>query len=321
MEPGVTLAVEERNGRIQALHTGHAIRRDASGKVTAWGDPATTTYWRSSAKPLQAVPFATVFRDLGLGGEELALACGSHSGEPLHVATARRILAAARLTEADLQCGTHDPGPAAGAPPPGGWGPIHNNCSGKHAAMLATCVHRGWPTKNYLDPAHPLQGAIRDVVEKAAGAPAPYGVDGCGLPTFYLGVDHLARSFQWLSNDPTGKTILSAMGSHPFMVAGTNGSDTDLGLHALGRVVSKYGALGVVGAIHRDSGAAIAVKLVAGTALPAKAVALALMRDAGWLSPAAATALEGHIEPVLRNHAGVAVGKIRTLTSGAAHPR
>jgi L-asparaginase II len=318
VEPGAVLAIETRNGRVQAVHTGHAVVLDGAGRIRKeWGDPATGTYWRSAAKPFQALPFVAsgALHALDLGARELAIACGSHAAEPFHVAAAQRILAAARLSVSDLRCGVHDPGPQAGPIPPGGWTAIHNNCSGKHAAMLAVCRHRGWPTSSYLSPEHPLQREIQAHVAGAAGVQdVPFGVDGCGLPTFFLSVTDLARAFGWLHNskDPAASRVLDAMAKHPEMLGGTGNSDSDLPPATAGRIVSKYGALGVVGAVNRKTGESLAVKLVAGNSQPARAVALAAMEQAGWLDEAEALALATHLRPTLRNHAGVDVGRLET---------
>lgn len=318
MHPGPVLATESRSGRIQAMHTGHAVLLDAGGHVVRkWGNPDQPTYWRSAAKPFQALPFVAsgAFASLDLGDAELAVACGSHGAEPFHVEAALRILAAAHLPLAGLLCGIHDPGTQAGPMPAGGWTAIHNNCSGKHAAMLATCRHRGWPLHAYLQPTHPLQLEIRGWVAKACGVTAdevPFGVDGCGLPTFCLPITSLARAFHWLQagGEPAASRILDAMGPRSEMVGGTGNSDTDLPRLTGGRIVSKYGALGVVGAVNRELGQAVAVKLDAGTSQPARAVALAIMEQAGWFTPTEAEALREHIRPTLRNHARLDVGHV-----------
>jgi L-asparaginase II len=312
---GPVLAVEWR--------TGHAVLVARDGAVLrAWGEPGFATYWRSAAKPIQAIPFASGALDaFGLGDRELAVACGSHDAEPFHVAAVRRILEASGARVADLLCGVHDPGPLAGPRPPGGWTALHNNCSGKHAAMLAACRHRGWDTASYLQPEHPLQREIREFVGASAGRPAedvPFGVDGCGLPTFFLPLADLARSFAWLQSGggAASSRILDAMGRHPEMVGGTGNADSDLGRATKGRIVSKYGALGVVAAVHRDLGQALAVKLSAGTAQPARAVALAIMAESGWLAAGEREALAGHLAPRLSNHAGLEVGRLETRLTG-----
>jgi L-asparaginase II len=310
MHPGPVLAQEQRNGRIQAVHTGHVVVLSPDGEPRLmWGDVATATYWRSAAKPLQAIPFAAVADSLGLGAKETALACGSHAAEPFHVATARRILEAAGLDESWLKCGVHDPGPQAGPQPPDGWSALHNNCSGKHAAMLATCKARGLDLASYLSPEHPLQQEIHGFVAEAAGVGfVPHGIDGCGLPTYWLSVTQLAMAFQWLHREQGG--VFDAMARAPLMVGGTGNADSELASHTRGRLVSKYGALGVVGAVNRETGEAVAVKMDAGNAVAARAVALAAMREAGWLQPEEAMLLAEHLRPPVRNHARVLLGHV-----------
>ncbi len=323
MQPGVPLAIETRGGRIQALHTGHAVLLAGDGTVLrTWGEPDRPTYWRSAAKPFQAMPFVAsgAMASLDLGDAELALACGSHAAEPFHLETAQRILATAGAVVTDLRCGIHDPGAQAGPRPAEGWTALHNNCSGKHAAMLATCRHKGWPTDAYLSPDHPLQVEIRSWVARAAGVDpqeVPFGVDGCGLPTYFLPVTSLARAFQFLqqSGDAAGQRILDAMGRRPEMVGGTGNADSDLPRVTAGLCVSKYGALGVVGAVNRATGEAVAVKMDAGVSQPARAVALAVMAQADWFTPEQRQALAAHIRPSLRNHVGLEVG---TLDVGLA---
>jgi L-asparaginase II len=316
VQPGPVLAVEERNGRIQAVHTGHAVVVGERGAVLrAWGEAQTETYARSAAKLLQALPFAAVADRLGLGDAEVAVACGSHSAEPFHVEAAQRILDAAGLSVSDLRCGVHDPGPQAGPMPASGWTAMHNNCSGKHAAMLAVCKERGWPLGTYLEPTHPLQAEVRAAVAKAAGLPdVAFGVDGCGLPTFWMPLSGLARSFQWLhaSGDPRATRVLDAIARHPEMVGGTANSDTDTPGATKGRIVSKYGAVGVVAAVDRSSGQALALKMAAGASQPARAVGIGVMREAGWLRPGEAERLEMHLRPPMRNHMGALVGHLET---------
>ncbi|MES2155201.1 MAG: asparaginase [bacterium] len=325
MQPGPVLAVETRSGRVQAVHTGHAILLGRDGHVVrSWGTPEQPTYWRSAAKPFQALPFVAsgAMASFDIGDAELAVACGSHAAEPMHVEAALHTLTAAGLQVADLKCGVHDPGALAGPMPAGGWTAIHNNCSGKHAAMVATCKHRGWPVDGYLEASHPLQVEIRGWVARAAGldaADVPFGVDGCSLPTFFLPVASLARSFQWLqrSGEAPALRVLEAMANRPEMVGGTGNSDTDLPRLTEGHLVSKYGALGVVGAVDRRTGEAIAVKLDAGTSQPARAVALAVMAEAGWLTEAQEASLAPHIRPTLRNHAGLEVGHVEPQLAGS----
>lgn len=326
MQPGVLLARSWRNGRVQAVHTGHAVLLAPDGTVRrAWGDPATGTYWRSCAKPIQALAFAAGPVDaLGLDDRSVAVACGSHEAEPVHIAEALRILRAAGLGESALRCAAHDVEERhAGPRPPGGWTAIHNNCSGKHAAMLAVCVARGWPTDSYLDPQHPLQqevlAAMRRLTRDADGGgdgEVPFGVDGCGLPTYWTSIAAIARAFQRLRHEPAGPRVLDAMAAHPLLVGGTSRTDTLLAQATQGRVLAKIGALGVHVALDRRSGAALAVKVADGASQPRDAVTLELLRQAGWLTEAELAPLREHHLPTLTNHAGRVVGHLEPCPEG-----
>lgn len=181
---------------------------DQAGVVRASaGSTDRPMFPRSSNKPMQAT--AMLACGLELTGDLLALAAASHSGEDFHIAGARQILAQAGLSEADLQCPPDLPLDdtakteflRAGGKPDR----IHMNCSGKHAAMLATCVAAGWPTTSYRDPAHPLQQRIKQVVESLAGEPVTaIGVDGCGAPLMALSLAGLARSVSTIVQSAAG---------------------------------------------------------------------------------------------------------------------
>jgi L-asparaginase II len=318
-DPGVPLLEEVRNGRTQAVHVGHAVLLDRDGRVLrSWGDPAAGAYWRSSSKPFQAEPLvATGAADaLGLGPDLVALACSSHSSEPRHVEGARRILAAAGLTEADLQCGAHDPplgGRHAGPEPAGGWRAIHNNCSGKHAAMLAACVHNGWPTETYLDPENPLQRRIRALLGEMTGEPVAWGIDGCSAPTFWSTLTGMARAFQRHDRTAVGRRVFDAMAAEPFMVAGTGRFCTALLQAGRGALAGKVGAAGLYVALHRPSGQAFAVKLAAGQRDAAEQAAAHLAAAAGWLDDDAKAALAPWLDHRLLNCRLIDVGEVRSL--------
>ena len=181
-----------RGDHIESVHRGRYVVCDAQGETLySLGDPEGYVYLRSAAKPFQALPlvFSGAADELGIAGEELAVACASHSGEPRHLAAVRSILRKAGLSDNDLQNGTHPPlyAPAAAALARSGEEPkaIHGNCSGKHAGMLAVCVHEGWETGSYRDPSHPLQRWILEVVARFCSLRSDeivLGSDGCGVP-------------------------------------------------------------------------------------------------------------------------------------------
>ncbi|MHB8555617.1 MAG: asparaginase, partial [Candidatus Dormibacteria bacterium] len=218
---------------------GHIAVVDGDGQMVSWaGNPRAMTTLRSSFKPFQASSFVESGTAdlLGLGEASVAIAGASHHGEPAHLEVVRAILEAAHLPESALRCGVHLPSDplaasqllARGEPPTA----LHNNCSGKHAAMVAVCAHRGWPLESYLDRHHPLQEEIAARLGRSAGldpTTIPYGTDGCGLPTFGLAVEDFARALSHAaSTDPAFRRCLAAMANHPFLVAGTGAFDTVL---------------------------------------------------------------------------------------------
>jgi len=215
--PPVLVEVE-RSGLVESVHRGHAVVVDASGAVIrAWGEPGTVIYPRSAVKPLQAV--GMVEAGLALTGSDLALACASHSGEPFHLEGVRAVLAAGGLAETDLQCPPDLPYAAearaqylaAGSVP----ARVAMNCSGKHAAMLRTCVQRDWSVRDYLDPQHPLQRRIRAVIEDLAGtAVAHSSTDGCGAPLWALPLVALGL-IQVLALPPAQASMLMAFAALP----------------------------------------------------------------------------------------------------------
>jgi L-asparaginase II len=249
---------------------------------------------RSSNKPVQAA----AMRSCGLDVEEklLALAAASHSGESFHVAGAREILAGAGLTEAALQCPRALPLDETaqrqvlregGAP-----ARVYMNCSGKHAAMLATCVTAGWPTDSYRSPDHPLQQRIRQLIERLSGeSVAAVGVDGCGAPLFGISLAGLARAYRALVLAEPGsppRAVADAMRAYPDWTSGTRRPERAL-MEAVPGLIVKSGAEGVL-AFALPDGQAAAVKMDDGAqrAVPVLAVALLLLlgvpeRDEGAL--------------------------------------
>ncbi|MGB6456700.1 MAG: asparaginase [Streptosporangiaceae bacterium] len=280
------LAEVVRSGRTESVHRGAAVLLAADGSVLRSAGPATVPmYPRSSNKPFQAA--AMLRCGLNLGGELLALAAASHSGEDFHVAGVRKILAAAGLTEDDLQCPADRPLDdrayhamlMAGEPVDR----VHMNCSGKHAAMLATCVAAGWPTASYTDPGHPLQQHVRARLSELAAEPVTMvAVDGCGAPLFGISVTGLARAFRALVLAMPGtpeRTVADAMRAHPEWTSGTARPERAL-MAAVPGLLLKSGAEGVEGFALAD-GRAAAVKIEDGAARGRVPVTVALLRRLG----------------------------------------
>lgn len=323
-----------RGGVVEARHRGHVAVVDAAGRLlAALGDPDHVTFLRSAAKPFQAMAAveAGAADRFGLEDAELAVTCASHNGEDAHLEAVRRLLGKLGLDEGALACGVHPPGDAAvrqalargGAEP----GPLHNNCSGNHAGILALARHRGWPVEGYADPAHPVQRALLDAVAGVAGldpAAVSLATDGCSIPTFGIPLRHAALAFARLARpgEAPGLTperrralerVGAAMARHPFLVAGTGRFCTDLMRVTGGRLLGKVGAEGVYGVAAADRGWGIAVKVEDGAARGLYPAVGRVLVGLGLLTPGEAEALAGHLRPVVRNHRGIEVGEVRAV--------
>ena len=236
-----------RSGFVEGHHYGSIVALRADGTVD-WsvGEVAAPVLPRSSNKPIQAL--AMVELGLDLPDDLLALACASHSGEPFHVEGVRRTLASAGLDEAALRTPPDypldDAAREAVIRAGGTRTPILMNCSGKHAAMLATCVVQGWDTETYLDPAHPLQVAILETFARLTGEPVTtVAVDGCGAPLLSTSLTGLARAFAALATATEGPEhrVAEAIRRHPSYVSGT--TRDELALHrAIPGLIGKAGA-------------------------------------------------------------------------------
>jgi L-asparaginase II len=321
-EPGLpnpVLAEVVRSGFAESTHRGRLVVLDANGEIAvAAGAVSEPMFPRSSNKPMQAI--AMLSAGLGLGGRLLALAAASHSGQDFHVAGVREILAGAGLAEQDLQCPPdlplHEASRAALLRAGGGPDRIHMNCSGKHAAMLATCVAAGWPTGSYRDPAHPLQTLIAAQIELLAGEPvAAVGVDGCGAPVFAISLAGLARAFRSavLAGEGTAeRQVADAMRAFPEWMSGTGRADATL-MRAVPGLLAKSGAEGVLAFALAD-GRAGALKIDDGAQRPVAPVIASVLReiagsgaDLGELGRLASAAVTGGGEPV---------GQVRPMRPG-----
>jgi L-asparaginase II len=236
---------------VEAVHYVHAVAVQDGGIVDSAGDPDLLTFYRSSSKPIQALPLARERDDVR--DVELAIACASHRAAPEQLAAAASLLAKAPATEDDLECGLQE-----GREPR----PLAHNCSGKHAGFLAVCRARGWPTKGYRLAEHPMQQLLlEEVAEAAELSPEEIaaGVDGCGVLTFALTLERMAYSFSRLAGLPGGNEIVAAMSAHPELIGYEQGAtDTDL-MRLRPGWVAKGGAEGLICAASPD-GLGVALK-------------------------------------------------------------
>jgi len=288
-----------RNGVVEAVHRFHAVAVRDGEVLEAAGDPSLTCFMRSSSKPLQAFPLVRARDDLP--DDELAIACASHHDTPDQVEAVRALLARAQATEDDLELGPQERRPRE---------LIHNNCSGNHAGMLALCRARGWPSKGYRLPEHPVQQACLDVhAEAAEVGPVEMatGTDGCGIVTFALTLERMAHAFSRLESLPGGDRVTAAMRARPDLVGGPDGADFLLMRNAPGWL-AKGGAEGLLCAAGPE-GIGLALKAEDGTSRAhAPAVAAFLARLDVDLSALAE-------QPVL-NTRGERVGELVTAGSG-----
>ncbi|MGN6301219.1 MAG: asparaginase [Angustibacter sp.] len=274
-----------RSGFVEGHHYGSVVALDGDHQVLLErGDVAATVLPRSCNKPLQAL--GMVRAGLDLDGELLALACASHSGEDFHVAGVRRILAHVGLDESALQNPVgwplDDEARDALLRAGGTATRLHMNCSGKHAAMLATCVQNGWPTDTYLDPAHPLQQAIAATFSELTGEPVGHvAVDGCGAPLLGTSLRGLARAFSVLATSvrPEEIRVATAIRQHPEFVSGTRRDELAL-LRAIPGAIGKAGAESCY-AVALPDGRAFALKTDDGGIRARPVVMAALLRELG----------------------------------------
>ena len=302
---------------------------DPSGRLIASaGDPELVTVWRSCAKPFQVMPFVASghFDRLGWGDDELALACASHGGEPEHLDIARAMLDSVDLEEGDLACGPHEPLSRRGLRMVQQSGErltrLHNNCSGKHAAMLAYSRTEGWPTLGYETCVHPVQQRALEAVGKWTGV-QPYrivqSVDGCGVVAFGLPLTAMALAFARLAaaagrGDEVPARIVRAIRSRPFLVGGTDRFDTLLMQETSGNVVAKVGAEGVHSVAVLDRSLGVVVKVEDGAARAQHPAALRLLQLLGVLPENLSPRLAPFLVTPIVNTRGVTVGAVRTLS-------
>ncbi len=321
----VPLLQIERGEVEEGIQRGHLAAVDASGTLVAsQGDPSRLTYFRSCAKPFQAIAALRtgIVERFGLTAEHVAIMCASHSGEPRHVAVVRDLLAHAEIDESALQCGAHWPYDEAAASvvrremtePLA----VFNNCSGKHSGMLAAARVLQAPLASYLEPSHPVQQRIPKVVDEFTGCATTdvvYGIDGCSAPNAAVPLSAMARSFAQLvtSDDGAAKTAVAAMTTHPFLIGGTKRFDTALMEVTGGRLLAKGGAAGAHCTADRRSGLGLALKLEDVDGTWVSAAVMATLADLGWLTPAEQQALDRFAHPSLRNHKGLEVGRVTAV--------
>lgn len=312
-----------RGGKLESRHTIHAVVLDARKRLVAYtGDPDFPTFFRSSAKPFQTLAlFRTGVMDhFGFSESEIALMTASHNGEEFHIRGVRRLLGRIGVSEGQLRCGFHPPYYpraaqsfyARNTPP----SPVYNNCSGKHAGMLAACVCHHYDLDTYMLPDHPHQRVIKDVIAEFSQVPVSQievGVDGCGVPAFYLSL----RQMAWmnvnfaLSQEDAILRLRNALVHHPEYLAGTDRFDTIFIQTLAGKALTKVGAEAIQSFIFFEPEVyGVVVKCEDGTRRGVEAAAVEVLLQMELISEEEANHLRPFWRPVIRNHSGTEVGEI-----------
>jgi L-asparaginase II len=319
-----------RNGVQECVHMGALAVTDTEGRVLAQvGNPHWLCFTRSTLKAMQALPLVQSggVAHFGFTPSELAMMCASHNGEDMHVAQTQTMLEKTGLTYKALRCGCHVPGlfTLLDQAPPAGlqFDERHNNCSGKHAGFLAYCVQHGLSLDDYIDPAHPLQAAIRRDVARAVGMDAndfKMGLDGCSAPNYALPLDRLAYGYARLASGardaefgPSFAALSAAMTAHPDLVSGTKRNDLAFMQAGRGDWVSKVGADGVQVVGSKSRGEAFAIKVIDGNKPALFAASVEVMDQLGWLDEAQRAELAAWRAPALVNARGLTVGARRPV--------
>lgn len=279
-----------REGIVESSHQVQAIVCDEKSRILSLaGDPESAFFVRSALKPFQALAVTSTgaMERFGLNDKDLAIICSSHSGAIEQARQAFNILWRCNVDPSLLQCPI----------PKGKQSALQYNCSGKHAGMLAVSQQRNWSLNTYTHRDHPVQTLILEQMAELLGMPPAEFIvahDDCGVPTYMLQLRQLATLYAQLAsgNNLGMEQIIRAMTQHPLMVSGEGRFDTEVIRHADGELVSKAGAEGIQCIARVGHGLGIAIKVMDGAKRAKHAVAIHLMKQLGWLSPAMTEALE-----------------------------
>ena len=312
-----------RGELTESIHVAFAVAVDETRQpFYSTGDPQYLTCIRSSLKPFQAAASvkagavdAAEFND-----DELALMCASHKGEKIHVKTAQSMLTKLGLTVDDYECGSHFPSDTLTRHrmirEDKEAQPLHNNCSGKHAGMLALAKHLGQGTANYIKKDHPVQRTILEYVQDITGLETiPTEIDGCSAPTPFMTLETIAGMFQTLAagNEPELKRVFKAMCSCPDLVGGSNHFDTNFIKALTGRGVTKVGGESVRGIAlkTKDKGSVgIAIKILDGNFRALPVATMKLLEHLELLTEEELQNLDKFRTKILKNHNQIEIGRI-----------
>ncbi len=316
------IAEVTRGGCVESRHTGAYAVMDSEGRVTAsTGDISQAVFPRSATKAFQCLPVieSGAAARFGFSDEDVALACASHNGEPEHVRVARSMLKKGGNDEDLYECGAHWPmgidAQHALARTSGGPLQVHNNCSGKHAAMLALARHLGADPTGYVKRDHPVQKAVAHAIGEICDCDmdgAPCGTDGCSVPTWAIPIRNMALGFARLAGHGAGQRIIQAVRSNPFIVAGTGRFDTIL-MQALPRAFVKNGAEGVYCGLVPHAGLGIALKCDDGAMRAAEVAMASVLAKLDVWTAEEKRILDGFTRHELSNWRGIDVGEVRAV--------
>lgn len=322
------LAAVRRGAFDESLHLGHVAVVESSGDLRfAAGDPDTPVFLRSAAKPFQALALVLsgAADRFSLDSSDIAVACASHTAEPVHLTQVQRLLSLAGVPEEALQCGAHPPGDRESADllRQNGQAPtsIHSNCSGKHAGMLAAAKAMGADLGTYLSPDSPVQRMVRALFAEISGideADIGIAVDGCSAPVLRVPLSALALAFARLARpdglrEPLAAALFRvryAMMAHPYLVAGRNRIGPEIMAAGSPRLVAKTGAEAVFAVGDLSRGLGLAIKVADGSERAMGPALVESLLQSGFLHAAEAEALGRWHRPELHNYAGILVGGI-----------
>jgi L-asparaginase II len=316
--------VATRGGTVESRHRVHAAVVECDDLVASAGEPSLVTFWRSCAKPFQVMPLITTggFDRVGWGDDQLALACASHGGEPEHVAIAEGMLDTLGLEEGDLACGPHEPLSSRGQRVlrDAGIRPtrLHNNCSGKHAAMIGRAVAEGWSSERYERESHPVQRDVTTEIARWTRVPESAlvrAVDGCGVVVYGMPLESMARAYARFAQatarrEEVPSRVAHAMGTRPFLVGGSDRFDSAVIEETDGRVIAKIGAEGVHSIALLDQGVGVALKVEDGAPRAQFPAVLRVLQQLGALPDVLPPRLAEFLVRPVRDSRGEVVGDV-----------
>jgi L-asparaginase len=269
-----------RNNRVESIHYGIACLAGSGGSIKTWGDAKFSCYTRSIIKPIQA-KIALDILGADLSGKSLAIALSSHNAEAEQLEAVRLLMNKFKIEESDLRCGTYTGSRELPSK-------IHHNCSGKHTALIAACKKQNWDIGSYYEESHPIQILIKnEILRLSEQKSMATAIDGCGLQTFYLSIETMAKTFVNLINDIAYAPIINCMNEYPLIIGGSEQIDSRLMQEFPRRFIAKGGAEGLMAIGDLKQKQALIIKVIDGSNRAKAVISLNLLEEIAWLKPAA----------------------------------